>query len=181
MRTPMIFCAGLTLLGSACASSQGERVADARMEQVEARADAKDTTVENEAAARQAVIDRGHEQASDNVASANGSSEGADQELVQVSEERAEFQSEAKEKLDKLEVRIEAAQEKLSALGGKAPTALKGELLTTIQQHKMLEQDVIDLQRTAPSSWESATDAIDERIAMLDTRVEELSDEIDDV
>jgi chromosome segregation ATPase len=181
MRTQWIVCAGVTLLASACAGSQGEEVRDARMEQAEARADANETAVEEQATAREDVIEQRHEQHAANIENRNAPGEEASEDMADITQQRAEFRSEAKEELDKLAVRISAAEEKLLVLGGRAPTQLKGEFATTLQQYKTLERDVTDLEETPPVAWESTTEAIDKRMATLDDRVEELTDAIDDV
>ena len=181
MRKYLIICAALSLAGAACASSQGEQVRDARMAQTEERAEANESAVESQASAREDAIDKNYDQRAENAAESNRPGADAAEEMVGVSKERAEFQSEAKENLDKLAVRIDAAHEKIDVLGGKAPTALKGELATTMQQYKMLQQDVTNLDETGASTWESTTDDIDKRIAKLDDRVEDLTEAINDV
>lgn len=181
MRNHWIVCAGVTLLGSACASSQGEEVRDARMEQAEARAEVNEAAVEDQAAARKDMVEQSHEQHAANIEKQNAPDEEAKEELADTSKERADFRLEAKQHLDKLAVRIDAARQKLEVLGGRAPTQLRGDLATTIQQHRNLERDVVSLETTPPDNWESTTETIDERMATLDDRVEELTDAIDDV
>jgi hypothetical protein len=181
MRKYLIICAALSLTGAACASSQDEQVRDARMAQAEERAEANESAVENQASARADAIDERYDQRAEHVAESGGPGADAAEEMVGVSKERAEFQSEAKEDLGKLAVRIDAAHDKIMVLGGKAPTALKGELATTMQQYKMLQQDITNLDETGASAWESTTEDIDQRMAKLDDRVEDLTEAIDDV
>jgi hypothetical protein len=181
MRTQSIVGALLILTGSACAGSQAEKVRDARMEQADARAEAETTTAENKGSARENAIEQRHEKVSENIEATNPRGEGAAQDMVQVSEERMKYQSEAKTKLDKLAARLTSAREKIAVLGGRAPIALKGELATAAQQYKMLENDVQTLDKTPASSWESTTEQVEKRMASLEDRVDDLTDRIQDV
>ncbi|HKP59027.1 MAG TPA: hypothetical protein VJV78_20035 [Polyangiales bacterium] len=171
----------LALAGAGCASTQTERVRDARMEQVSENADAREKATDANATAREDSIKQQHEAAHDNIAAANPPAEGASQELVKVSEERATYQTEAKARLDKLGIRIDAASQKLSVLGTRAPTALRDELKTTSTEYQSLERDVNSLNQTPTTSWEATTARIDQRLKSLDARVTNLSDHIEDV
>jgi hypothetical protein len=181
MRTHSIVGALLLLTGSACAGSQAEQVRDARMEQADARADSDTKVAEEKGTARENAIEQRHENVSENIAATNPPGEGAAQNMVQVSEERMQYQSDAKTKLDKLGARLTAAREKIAVLGGRAPIALKGELATASQQYKMLEDDVQTLDKTPASSWESTTNQVEKRLASLEDRVDDLTDRIEAV
>jgi hypothetical protein len=181
MRTHSIVGALLILTGSACAGSQAEQVRDARMEQADARAEVDTKVAEDKGTARENAIEQRHENVSENLHVTNPPGESAAQDMVQVSEKRLQFQSEAKTKLDKLGARLTAAREKVAVLGGRAPTALKSELATAAQQYKMLEDDVQTLDKTPASSWESTTDQVEKRMASLEDRVDDLTDRIEDV
>lgn len=164
----------LALAGAACASSQGEKVRDARMEQAEHNADAREKAVEHNESAREDAIERNADQARDNASKPQ-------KELIGVSEDRAKYQSEAQAHLEKLGVRIDEAQQKLNALGARAPLALKSELATTTQQYKTLQRDVNDLSATPPDNWEATTHKVDAGLSSLDKRVSDLADDIKDV
>jgi chromosome segregation ATPase len=181
MRTHSIVGTLLILAGGACAGSQADKVRDARMEQADARAEAETKTAENNGDARENAIEQRHENVSENIQATNPPGERAAQDMVQVSKERMQYQSEAKTKLDKLGARLSAAREKVAVLGGRAPTALKGELATAAQQYKMLENDVQTLDKTPASSWESTTEQVEKRMASLEDRVDDLTDRIEDV
>jgi hypothetical protein len=181
MRTHSIVGALLILTGGACAGSQAEQVRDARMEQADARAEADAKTADENGTARENAIEQRHENVSENLQATNPPGESGAQDMVQVSEERMQYQSDAKTKLDKLGARLIAAREKIGVLGGRAPTELKGELATASQQYKMLENDVKTLDKTPASSWESTTEQVDKRMASLEDRVDDLTDRIEDV
>jgi hypothetical protein len=181
MRTHTIIGALLIIAGSACASSQGERVRDARMEQAEAREASDSKVADNAGEARDEAIEQRHDNVSENLAATNPPAEGAAQDMVKVSEERMQYQSDAKTKLDKLGARLNAAREKLTVLGGRAPTALKDELGTASQQYKMLSDDVRSLDKTPASSWEATTGQVEKRMSSLGERVDDLTDKIEDV
>lgn len=164
-----------------CAGSQAEQVKDARMEQTEAQAKATEKSVEHQADTREKSIDRAADATEQNVEAANPPGESATKELVEVSKDRATYQSEAETRVDKLGVKIEAAAKKLSVLGGRAPTSLKTELSTATQEYKLLKQDVGSLDKTPTTEWESKTSKIEDRIAQLDERVGDLTTKIEDV
>jgi chromosome segregation ATPase len=180
MRKSWLIGAVLALATGACAGSQGEQVRDARMEQAEAQADSREQAVNTTEDTREEAIEQRADATKQRLDDTNPPAADAQKELVDVNEERATYQSQAKAKLDKLGVRLDEATQKISVLGSKAPTALKGELATTTRQYRSLERDVISLDQTPPSSWESTTEAIDERISTLDSRVSELSDGIEE-
>ena len=171
----------LALGAGACAGSQGEQVRDARMERAEARAEAREEATESNQDTREDLIAQHSDDTRENIDAANRPGEDAQQELIDTAEERATYQSEAKSSLDKIAIRIDEAQQKLQVLGKRAPTAIRGELATTANQYKMLEQDVMELDDTPPAGWETTTERLDARLARLTDRVAELNDSIEDV
>ncbi len=181
MQKHLILTCVSVLLGAGCAGSQAETVRDARMEQAEARADQNVTTVEKESSAQQDAIAGAYDAQNQAVADANAPDENATQELVEVSKDRAMYQSEAQTRLEKMGVRINEAQSKVSVLGSRAPTSLKTELKTAEQEYKLLKQDVMKLDKTPTTDWESMTSKIESRMSSLDERVEDITDAIEDV
>ena len=165
----------------ACASSQAEQVRDARTEQIEAQTSVQEKAVDERADARDETIEQGHDAQKERIDQANPPAEGASKTLVNVSEERAKYESEATARLNKLSARINAAQQKLQVLGPRAPTPIKTELDTTATQYDLLKNDVMKLEATPPEQWEQKKQEIDNRTSQLDERVSELSDKIDDV
>jgi len=181
MRAKSIVGAVLIIAGSACASSQAEQVRDARDEQADARQKSETQIAEENGDARDKAIEQRHDAASDNISAANPPGESGQKELVQVSEDRLKFQSETKTELDKVGAKLDAAREKLTILGSRAPTSLREELATTSQQYKSLQDEVKTLDRTPTTSWESRTDQVKKGLSQLKDRVESLTDKIEDV
>jgi len=181
MRTQSVLKMMLPLLAIGCASSQGEQVRDARMEQTEAQAQASSDAIDQQSDARTNAIEQHSDAREETVAQANKPGENATETLVGVEKDRAVYQSEAQAKLDKLAIRINAAQQKIAVLGGKAPVGLKDRLQTAAQEHNMLKRDITNLNQTPASDWESTTERIEQRMATLDDRVNQLSESIEDV
>jgi hypothetical protein len=180
MRTQSFLQAMLPLLAIGCASSQGEQVRDARMEQTEEQAQANSDAIDRQSEARTDAIAQTGDAREEQVAQANQPGENATETLVGVSKDRAVYQSEAQGKLDKLAIRINAAQQKIAVLGGKAPVGLKDKLQTAAQEHNLLKRDVNGLSQTPASDWETATQRIEERMGILDDRINQLTDSIED-
>jgi hypothetical protein len=181
MRTHSIVGAILLLASGACAGSQAEQVRDARMEQAEARAQSEVKQADENAEARDRAIEQRHDAVTQNMEATNPPSESAAEDMVQVSKDRMQYQSDAKTKLDKLGARLNEAREKLTVLGGRAPTGLKTEFTTATNEYNMLQKDVKNLDKTPASSWEATTEQLEKRMASLDDRVEDLTDRIEDV
>jgi hypothetical protein len=200
MRTNALACLVLALGGVACASSQDERVHDARSERAHhargerdhearservdarTRAETKTGTVEHDRDSRREVVTDQHDVAKERILAPSQSAERVSNEgMADGSDERASYQSKAQARLDKLEVRIDAAKEKLTALGSRAPSKLNGELKTAAEEHHQLRQDLRTLPETPASRWQSTTDKFEHRIGSLDERVTRISDSIERV
>jgi hypothetical protein len=177
---PNVSLLGLVVL-CACGSSQGERVRDAHMEQIEDQTAAKQESIEKSHDNQAERIEQGYDAQKDRVAKSDAPGSDATKTLVGVSEERAKYESDARERLNKLATRIDAAQQKIQVLGPRAPTPLKTELETTAQQYNLLKTDVMNLESTPPAEWEQKKKDIDNRVSLLDDRVSKLTDKIDDV
>jgi chromosome segregation ATPase len=172
--------ASLPLLAAACAASHAEQVRDARMQRVEDQEAAANNKVEQREGARKDALDQQYQAREDAVKAEN--SPGADQsaKLLDLSKERSEYQSEKRTQLDKLSVRIQAAQQKISVLGTRAPTKLRTELQTTQTEHQSLQQELGALGQVQSSAWEGQKSRLNERLSGLDSRVDKLSSDIDD-
>jgi hypothetical protein len=172
--------ASLPVLAAACAGSHAEQVRDARMERVEENAEARDEQVEQRTAAREKALDQQYQAREDGMKAENAP--GADQsaKLLDLSKERSQYQSEKREELDKLAVRIQAAQQKISVLSDRAPTKLKGELQTAQTEHNTLQKELSGLGQVRSNNWEGEKKRMDQRVSELDSRVDTLSSHIDD-
>jgi hypothetical protein len=168
------------LMALGCASSQADKVNDARMDAVSARADATEHGVDQQAAARKENIEQQADARDKNLSAANQPGEQADKKLVGVSEDRALYQSKVTARLDKLAVRINEAQQKIAVLGTRAPTSLKDQLKTSAEEHDLLKQQIMGLRDLPPTDWDRTTHAIDQQLSSLDERVTHLAKSIDD-
>jgi hypothetical protein len=163
------------LIGAACASSQGERAKQARLEEAAAQEAANLDAVERQGEARRRAIETKHEAAQATPAGERRPDESA------ASQERALYHSEAKTRVDKLAVRLDVANQQITALGARATSSLKQELQTVLKEHTQLSRDVDELRAVHPDDWASTTELLERRIAGLDQRVSQLSDAIGDV
>jgi chromosome segregation ATPase len=176
----LLFVAAI-LFGSvgACAGSHADQVRDARIAQADDTAHARERAVEQQAEQRAEAIDQRYDTLREESSKA-GTPDASEQErLLKLSQERAEYQSDAQEQLDKLAVRIDAAQQKLSVLGEQAPVELRTELQTTRLEHQTLEQELASLRAVRSPSWESDKERIQDRLSELKDRVGKLNDHIE--
>jgi hypothetical protein len=168
----------LIVAAAGCAESQAQQVKEARLEQVDDRSDAQRDAVNNQEGARNDAIKGAADAHENNVTAADRVDAKPTKELVGVEKDRALYQSDAQAKLDKLGVRINAAQQKLVVLGARAPTSLHTQLDTAVEEHAILKRQIDKLGDTSPDSWDHTTKSIDQQLSALDDRVTQLSDSI---
>lgn len=168
------------LLG-ACAGNQAEQVQDARMKQVEETSDARANAVENQGDQEKKAVDKSYdaERKAEEHSDVAGSEQSA--KLTGLAKDRADYQTETQTKLDKIAVRIQEVQQKVNVLGGRAPTQLRTDVQTAATEHRTLQQELSNLERVQPQSWEPSKDRLEQRISQLQDRVSKIDDEIDDV
>ena len=181
MRIHTTLCALLIVSGAACASSQAEQVKDARMEQTDARTTRATRAIENREAARDEAIDKKTDIARANIEEAGGTDESASKQMLDVTKDRASYQSKAQARLETIGVRIHAAREKLAAVGPKASIQLQDELKAIEKEHKLLKQDYLNLPESSAANWESAKNKLDDRLTALNERLKDLTDKIENV
>ena len=169
------------LVCASCASSQGEEVRDARKARIDAQTEDQQQAIQDREKARSEHISRQHDAAENQVEASGAPGEGATEKLVDISQQRAQYESRTVARLNELSARINGAQQKLAVLGPRAPTQLKTELNTTSQQYDLLKRDIVGLKAVPADSWERTTEDIDRRVAQLDDRVSKLDEAIEDV
>ncbi|MEY4577344.1 MAG: hypothetical protein RL701_2047 [Pseudomonadota bacterium] len=181
LKNKLIFVAAILFGGAgACASSShGEQVRDARIAQADDTAHARERAVEDTAEQRAEAIDQRYDTMRKEVSNSDQPDADESERLLKLSQERAEYQSDAQEQLDKLAVRIDAAQQKISVLGEQAPANLRDQLRTTRQEHLTIEQELASLRAVRSPSWDSDKDRIESRISELKDRVGKLNDAIE--
>lgn len=177
-----IALAVLPIIAGACASNpQGEKVRDARIAAIDANAEAAQKEIDERAQARAEAIASRFDSREDKVEDADRPAEDPNETLVEVQRNRAEYESQMTARLNKLAVRINAAQAKIDVLGGQAPLSLRTELETASQQYNLIKSDVMKLDSTPPSDWTATKREIDEKTAKLDDHVSHIDERIDDV
>ena len=181
MRTQTAICTLLIVSGAACASSQADQVKDARMEQTDARASAATRAIENREAAREDAIEKKTDIARADIEEAGGNDENASKQMLDVTKDRASYQSKAQARLETIRVRIDAAREKLAAVGPKAPVKLREDLKAAEKEYKLLKQDFVNLPESSAENWGAAKNKLDDRLNDLNERVKDLTDKIEDV
>lgn len=82
MRTQWIGFGALSLITLGCASGQGERVRDAHMAGIDARAEKKSEKLEEHASSRETAIDKQFDKRNDKIGDANRPGEDAQQALT---------------------------------------------------------------------------------------------------
>ena len=172
---------GLLLLCAACAGTQGEEVRDARMERIDANAEAQRENIGERQDARAERIDQQYEQRQERIESSNVPAEDANETLVEIQKQRAQYESQTTARLNKLAARINAAQQKIDVLGPRAPLQLKTSLDTAAKQYDLLKTDVMKLDSTPPSDWDATKQDVENRLSKLDERVSQLDASIQDV
>ena len=177
----MILTVSAVMASAACAGSQGDQVKNARMEQVEANADATVNGVEHNSEAREKTLNREYDARQQNIAAANRPDEAASKDLNALSKDRAKYESQTETRVQTLGVRINEAAKKIDVLGAKAPTRLRTELNTAATEHHLLKADVDKLNNPGTADWEALKSEIDDKLSKLDSRVKDLNDAIGDV
>jgi chaperonin cofactor prefoldin len=178
MRIHSIMCAVLIVGGAACASSQAEEVKDARIAQVDEQTVSKTRVIEDRQEAREHAIERKHDTTVSTL-EASKDDTGAAEQMAEVAEDRASYESDVRARWETIGVRINAAQQKMDMLGRKTPK-LQTELKAVASDHDLLKDDIQSVPSIPSSNWENATDTLDEHLAKLNERVKELTETIED-
>jgi len=184
MRIHFVLSFVVATAGAACASSQAEQVKDARNERIDENTVERTRAIENQEAARVEGIDREKESTNDQLddARATHSKQDVDdaKQVVEDSSDRATYQTKATARIQTIGVRIDAAQQKLQALGAKAPANEKSELESLRREHSQLTRDLRALPEVPASNWDKEHEALDKRISELNRRVKLLTESIED-
>jgi hypothetical protein len=168
-------------LGMGCASSQGQRVNDARMAEIEAREREQLAAIDARTSSHSDGIEQAGDQREQAIEAAGQPGSGAREEISEVATERDQYRNDAIGKLDKLTVRLEAAKAKTDVLGARAPTSIHQELETAQTAQKLLKQRVAELPAVDPSQWSQSKDEIERSMEVLDDRITQLNKSIGDV
>jgi preprotein translocase subunit SecD len=180
MRIHFVLSLVVATAGAACASSQAEQVKDAHNERIDDNTVARTRTIEDQEAARVEGIDREKESTERQLddASETHSKQDVDdaKKVVEDSSDRATYQTKATARIQTIGVRIDAAQQKLKALGAKAPANQSSELESLRREHALLSRDLKALPEIPASNWDKEHEALDKRISELNRRVKLLTE-----
>ena len=182
MRIQSMMCLILCVSGSACASSQADQVRDARMEQIDTQTVARTRVVEDRQEARENAIEQNYDSAKTNVdhSGRQGDDKDAAHDMLNVSEERALFQSKAVGRLETIRVRIDAARKKLGVGESTTKEPLQHELAAVEQDYQHMQHEVQAFANAPSDNWESNMEALDARLTHLNTRVKSLTGSIEE-
>jgi hypothetical protein len=168
------------LTGAACgASTQAERVREARIETIDQQTVAKTRAIEDKEAARQEVIERNHDLAKANLPKGDDSAANASEQTLALSEDRALYESKARSRIDTIGVRLEAARKKMGAENGRAPADMRAKIEALEAVKDRMDQEVRDLPATPDAQWTDVKRGVDERLTSLNERVKDLTQHIE--
>jgi hypothetical protein len=185
MRNHLVLSIILATAGAAgCAGSQAENVRDARNETIDDNTVARTRAIENREEANVAGIEREREVTNDQIDAHKDTHAAQDikdaKQIMDTSADRATYQTKAAARVQTIGVRIDAAQQKLQALGSTAPKNDMKELESLRREHSGLVRDLKALPEVPQATWQTEHEAIDQRISELNRRVKVLTDAIED-
>lgn len=149
------------------------------MAKIDERTVSKTRDIEQRQESREDAAERANERTSANLDAAEDNNEVAS-DMADVKESRATYESDVKARWETIGVRIHAAEQKMSTMNQKASAKLTTELKSLATEHERLKSDVQNVPNIPASSWEKATDKLDERLGKLNERVKDLTDSIED-
>jgi predicted nucleic acid-binding Zn-ribbon protein len=101
-------------------------------------------------------------------------------DMLKLAKVRSEYQVKTRAELDKLNVRILAAEEKTNVLGAKTPAPIRQELKVISKEQATLQEQLAEMTEAAPANWEANKSKMDDRISALDSRISKVTSQIDD-
>jgi len=167
--------------GVGCAGSQAQRVQDARMAEIDEQAKAKLAAIDQRTDARASGIEQASDQQQARIENAGQPGAEARSDLSEISGERAEYRNDASGRLERLSVRLDAANEKVDVLGSRAPSSLHQDIEAARTQRQLLQQRVSEIQASDPASWSQNKESLEQGLHELDERINGLNKAIGDV
>ena len=185
MRNHLLLSIILATAGAACASnSQAEKVRDARNEKIDQNTVDRTRAIEQREERNVKGIEKERVLTNDQIEAHKDTHAEEDIEdakrVMDVSAERATYQTKANARVETIAVRLDAAQQKLRALGTSAPRNNVSEVETLRKEHKVIKRDLNALPEVPAATWEAEHEALDQRISELNRRVKLLTDAIED-
>lgn len=168
------------MICTACAGSQTNQVTEKQMARIEKHADTQLETVDKQTDKRQAVVDKNFEAQKEAVSDSDMPDADRSAKMLDEAKDRSEYHVQTRAELQKLAVRIKAAEDKVKVLGEKAPDPVRSELSQISTEQSTLQEQLAEMAEAAPSSWEQTKSTIDDRISKLDTRLSDVDSAIED-
>jgi hypothetical protein len=170
---------------AACASNpQGEKVRDAHNERIDQNTVERTRAIEQREEANVEGIEKERVLTNKQIDAHKDTHAEEDikdaKRVMDVSAERATYQTKANARVETIGVRLEAIQQKLRALGTAAPKNNVSEIETLRKEHSVLKRDLNALPEVPAATWEAEHEALDQRISELNRRVKLLTDTIED-
>lgn len=185
MRNHLVLSILLTTALAACASnSQAEKARDARNEKIDENTVERTRAIEEREQANVEGIEKERVITNNQIDAYKDTHAEQDikdaKHVMDVSAERATYQTKASARVETIAVRLDAAQQKLRALGTKAPKNNLSEIEQLRKEHSVIKRDLEALPEVPAANWEAEHEALDQRISELNRRVKLLTDAIED-
>ena len=180
MTTKYWMFAALPIFCAACAGSHAEEVQDTQMSRIEQRESTRLDSVDRKAAKRQDMVDKNFEAQKGAVSKSDAPSAGRSEDMLDHAKDRSEYQLKTRAELDKLGVRIQAAEEKVKLLGARVTNPLRQELQNISTEQSTLQEQLAEMTEAAPANWEQNRTRIEDRISKLESRISDVTSDIDD-
>jgi len=172
--------AALPIFCAACASSHAEQVQDTQLSRIEQRESSRLDTVDRKAAKRQDMVDKNFQAQKQAVSDSDAPSADRSEVVLDNAKDRSDYQVKTRAELDKLNVRIQAAQEKVKLLGARVSDPVRQELQQISTEQSTLQEQLAEMTEAAPANWENNKSKIDDRIGKLESRISDVTSDIDD-
>lgn len=185
MRKHLVLSIVLAMAGAACASnSQSEKVRDAHNERIDQNTVDRTRAIEQREESNVEGIEKERVLTNEQIDAHKDTHAQEDikdaKRVMDVSAERATYQTKANARVETISVRLDAAQQKLRALGTAAPKNNVSEVETLRKEHTVIKRDLNALPEVPAATWEAEHEALDQRISELNRRVKLLTDAIED-
>ena len=172
--------AALPIFCAACAGSHAAQVQDTQMSRIEQRENHRIDNVEKKAAKRQDMVDKNFEAQKTAVSKSDAPSSERSEDMLDSAKDRSEYQVQARAQLDKLGVRIQAAEDKVKVLGAKVTIPVRQELQTVSTEQSSLQEQLAEMTEAAPANWDQNKSRMKDRINKLESRISDVTGDIDD-
>jgi predicted nucleic acid-binding Zn-ribbon protein len=149
------------------------------MERIEKQADTQMEGVDQHAEQKQDMVDKNFKAQKEAVSASDMASAERSADMLDDAKDRSDYQVQTRAELDKLGVRIQAAQEKMNVLGVKAPSPLRQELKVISKEQSTLQETLAEMTEAAPANWEANKSKLDDRISKLDSRISKVTSDIE--